>query len=49
MFVILQGKLQAGANAAARPSSLTLKPGDVTGTLPFSRMKQFYRGARRDG
>ena len=29
------------ANSAARPLCFSVKPGDVTGVLPFSRMKQF--------
>jgi len=41
MFVPLEGEFQARGELAGDTLVLTLKPGDVTGTLPFSRMKQF--------
>src|SRR5437016_6963229 len=41
MFVILEGKLQWRGEFGGETVVLTGKPGDVTGVLPFSRMKQF--------
>src|ERR1700681_4059633 len=46
MFVILEGQLQARGELGGETVVLTMKPGDVTGVLPFSRMKQFTVGAR---
>jgi signal transduction histidine kinase len=43
MFVILEGQLQGRGELGVMLSS---KPGDVTGILPFSRMKQFPLEAR---
>ena len=37
----MRGIFKAGANLGAKPLSFDLKAGDVTGILPFSRMKQF--------
>jgi signal transduction histidine kinase len=41
MFVVLEGQLQARGELGAESVLLSIKPGDVTGVLPFSRMKQF--------
>ena len=41
MFVILEGQLQARGELGGEVFSVTANPGDVTGVLPFSRMKQF--------
>lgn len=41
MFVILEGQLQARGDLGGETVLLSTKPGDVTGVLPFSRMKQF--------
>src|SRR5262249_23872335 len=41
MFVILEGQLQARGELGGETVVLSTKPGDVTGVLPFSRMKQF--------
>lgn len=41
MFVILEGQMQASGELAGEMVSFVLEPGDVTGVLPFSRMKQF--------
>ncbi len=41
MFVILEGQLQARGELGGEAVSISAKPGDVTGVLPFSRMKQF--------
>ena len=38
MFVILEGELQARGEMGGELIVVPLKPGDVTGTLPFSRM-----------
>ncbi|MGD0964763.1 MAG: ATP-binding protein [Candidatus Acidiferrales bacterium] len=46
MFVILEGQLQARGELGGETVAIPLKPGDVTGVLPFSRMKQFTVGAR---
>src|SRR5260370_5631577 len=40
MFVILEGQLQARGEVAGDTIVITIKPGEVTGLLPFSRMKQ---------
>src|ERR1700680_2001876 len=46
MFVILDGQLQARGELGGETVVITMKPGDVTGVLPFSRMKQFTVGVR---
>jgi signal transduction histidine kinase len=46
MFVILEGQLQARGEIGGETVVFAIKPGDVTGVLPFSRMKQFTVGAR---
>src|SRR6476646_1910864 len=46
MFVILEGQLQARGELGGETVVISLKPGDVTGVLPFSRMKQFPLDAR---
>ena len=39
MFVVLEGDLQARGEMAGEVFVFSIKPGDVTGVLPFSRMK----------
>src|SRR5713226_7494470 len=46
MFVVLEGQLQARGEIGGETVVIANKPGDVTGVLPFSRMKQFTVGAR---
>jgi signal transduction histidine kinase len=46
MFVVLEGQLQARGEIGGETLVITMKPGDVTGVLPFSRMKQFTVGVR---
>src|SRR5271168_4053897 len=46
MFVILEGQLQGRGELGGETIVFDLKPGDVTGILPFSRMKQFTVGGR---
>ena len=46
MFVVLEGQLQMRGEFAGGLVTLSSKPGDVTGALPFSRMKQFPLTAR---
>jgi signal transduction histidine kinase len=46
MFIILEGQLQARGELGGETVVLSTKPGDVTGVLPFSRMKQFPLDAR---
>src|SRR5262245_8102592 len=46
MFVILEGQLQARGELGGETVVISTKPGDVTGVLPFSRMKQFPLNAR---
>jgi signal transduction histidine kinase len=46
MFVILEGQIQARGEFGGETVVLSSKPGDVTGVLPFSRMKQFPLEAR---
>jgi len=41
MFVILDGQFQWRGELAGETLTLAIKPGDVTGALPFSRMKNF--------
>lgn len=40
MLVILEGQLQARGELGGETVIISTKPGDVTGVLPFSRMKQ---------
>jgi signal transduction histidine kinase len=40
MFVVLEGELQARGEFSGEVVAFQLDPGDVTGVLPFSRMKQ---------
>src|SRR5215471_8029008 len=46
MFVIVEGQLQARGELGGDVFTVSIKPGDVGGTLPFSRMKQFPLTAR---
>src|SRR5271154_787192 len=46
MYVVLGGQLQVRGDLGGETVVLALKPGDVSGVLPFSRMKQFTVGAR---
>lgn len=46
MFVILEGQIQARGDIGGETVVISIKPGDVTGVLPFSRMKQFPLEAR---
>jgi signal transduction histidine kinase len=46
MFVILSGQLQARVEIGGETVSFDLEQGDVTGVLPFSRMKRFSVGGR---
>jgi len=48
MFVILEGRLQGRGELAGETVVFDLEPGDVTGVLPFSRMKQFTVGGRAE-
>ena len=41
MFVILEGQFQWRGEFGGETVVFSTKPGDVTGVLPFSRMKQF--------
>ena len=41
MFVILEGQMQFRGEFGGEAIMITIKPGEVTGMLPFSRMKQF--------
>ena len=46
MFVILEGHLQGRGELGGETFVFDLEPGDVTGVLPFSRMKQFKVSGR---
>src|ERR1700731_1864198 len=46
MFVILEGQFQWRGEFGGETVVLSAKPGDVTGVLPFSRMKQFTVSGR---
>jgi signal transduction histidine kinase len=48
MFVILEGQLQAKGEFAGETFTFDIGPGDVTGLLPFSRMKQFKVNMRAE-
>jgi signal transduction histidine kinase len=48
MFVILEGQLQGQGELAGDAITFDLEPGDVTGVLPFSRMKTFTVGGRAE-
>src|SRR5271169_6832303 len=48
MFVILAGLLQGRGELGGETVIFDLEPGDVTGVLPFSRMKQFTVGGRAE-
>ena len=48
MFVILEGQLSARGEFAGETVTFALAPGDVTGLLPFSRMKQFKVNLRAE-
>jgi len=46
MFVLLEGQLEGRGVLGGETFIFTLDPGDVTGLLPFSRMKQFTVSGR---
>src|SRR5260370_26138933 len=46
MFVLLEGQLQARGEIGGETVIITVNTGQVTGRLPFSRMKTFTFGAR---
>jgi signal transduction histidine kinase len=48
MFVILDGHLQGRGELNGETIVFELEPGDVTGLLPFSRMKQFRVNGRAE-
>ncbi len=48
MFVILEGNLQGRGELGGETFVFNLEPGDITGILPFSRMKQFKVSLRAD-
>jgi signal transduction histidine kinase len=48
MFVLLEGEFQWRGELAGESFVLAIKAGEVTGILPFSRMKQFTLGGRAE-
>src|SRR5271169_4179208 len=48
MFVLLEGQLQGRGEVGGETIMFNLNPGDVTGLLPFSRMKQFTVSGRAE-
>src|ERR1700690_3730950 len=46
MFVILDGQMEGRGEIAGETVAFALKAGDVTGVLPFSRMKRFTVSGR---
>jgi signal transduction histidine kinase len=46
MFIIVSGEIQARGELGGETVAFPLEPGEVTGLLPFSRMKQFTIGAK---
>src|SRR5260370_3556696 len=41
MFVVLEGQFQAQGELGGETVVISTKPADITGVLPFSRIKQF--------
>ena len=48
MFVVLEGHLSGRAERAGETFVFDLEPGDITGVLPFSRMKTFTVSGRAE-
>ncbi|MGA2746241.1 MAG: ATP-binding protein [Candidatus Sulfotelmatobacter sp.] len=48
MFVVLEGRMQGRGEVGGDTRVFDLEPGDITGVLPFSRMKQFTFSGRAD-
>src|SRR5271156_3079730 len=48
MFVILEGQLQGRGDLGGQTFVFDLKAGDISGLLPFSRMKQFTVSGRAE-
>jgi signal transduction histidine kinase len=48
MFVVLEGQLQGRGEIGGETIVFTITQGNVTGLLPFSRMKQFTVGIRAE-
>jgi signal transduction histidine kinase len=48
MFVILEGKLQGRGEIGGETVTFSIEAGNVTGVLPFSRMKQFTVSIRAE-
>src|SRR6202045_3150514 len=48
MFVILEGRIQGRGELSGDTVVFELEPGDVTGVLPFSRMKRFTVSQRAE-
>src|ERR1700729_971298 len=48
MFVILEGHLQGRGELGGETFVFDIEPGDITGVLPFSRMKQFKVSLRAE-
>ena len=48
MFVLLEGQLQGRGEIGGETVTFTINQGNVTGVLPFSRMKQFTVGIRAE-
>jgi signal transduction histidine kinase len=46
MFILLEGQLQMRGELGGETIIISINPGQVTGVLPFSRMKQFTISAR---
>ncbi len=46
MYVVLSGQLQSRGELGGETVTVPVGPGDVTGVLPFSRMKQFTMTGR---
>ena len=46
MFVILEGQLEIHGELSGETVTFSMKAGDVTGVLPFSRMTQFKVNGR---
>lgn len=48
MFVVIEGHLQGRGEFSGEAITFVIEPGDVTGLLPFSRMKQFKVSLRAE-
>jgi len=46
MYIVLEGQIELRGEIAGETVTIPIEPGDITGVLPFSRMKQFTVSGR---